>query len=222
MLYHNNSNRLVNQLPWDPPGTITSPLISCPLSLLLFLLKVFGVNQSRCCCQLFCSIFSNSIIFTLFTLHSFSLLSQCLPRSSLRAGSPPPCSSSSIDFDFTASPPQWVWDEVRRAVAQEQRKTSSLPKPPPQPATRVRLTPARGSSLHRGVGRPTSDALNVVGSRLPRARPSHTGSQVKKDVAGHAVDEATLEKKCKSFHPIENNPTTCTDDHKAAGRQNRH
>ena len=134
----------------------------------------------------------------------------------------PPCSSSTLDFDFTASPPQWVWDEVRRAVAQEQRMASSLPKTPSPPATRVRLTPARGSSLHHGVGRPISDALNVVGSRLPRARPSHTGSQVKKEFAGHAADEATLEKKRKSFHPIGNRPMTCTDDQKAAGRQNRH
>ena len=118
----------------------------------------------------------------------------------------PPClSSSTLDFDFSASPPAWVWDEVRLAVAQQQSKASSLPRstPPPSQATHVGLAPARRAELPHCVGRLLPEAFNIVGSRIPRARPSHTGSQVKHsftfNFAGYAVHAATLEAMRKSL-----------------------
>ncbi|MCJ1423999.1 hypothetical protein MMC29_001886 [Sticta canariensis] len=120
----------------------------------------------------------------------------------------PPCSTSSSILSYTnffAPPPRSVSTAVELAVAQQQSRASllSLSTLPPSPSKHVWLAPARGSGPHHGVGRPLQEAFNIVGSRLPRARPSHTGPQVKHsftfDFGGYAVHAATLESMRKPF-----------------------
>ncbi|MCJ1428222.1 hypothetical protein MMC29_006130, partial [Sticta canariensis] len=112
----------------------------------------------------------------------------------------PPCSTSSTCLSFTnffAPPPLSVSTAVKLAVAQQQSRASALSTPPPSPLKHVWLAPSRGSGPHHGVGRPLPKAFNIVGSRLARARPSHTGPQVKHsftfNFGGYAVHAATLE-----------------------------
>lgn len=60
-------------------------------------------------------------------------------------------------------------------------------------------------ALHPRFGRKVEVAFSNAGSRLPRARPSSAGSQVKHsftfDFGGYAVPAATIESMRKSFDP---------------------
>ncbi|MCJ1426428.1 hypothetical protein MMC29_004331 [Sticta canariensis] len=136
----------------------------------------------------------------------------------------PPCSTRSSILSFTnffAPPPRSVSAAVELAVAQQQSRASHLSRstPPPSLSKHVWLAPARGSGPHHGVGKPVQEAFNIFGSRLPRARPSHTGSKVKHsftfNFGGYAVHAATLESMRKSFpSPLKNYSRTCTDVHR--------
>ena len=76
----------------------------------------------------------------------------------------------------------------------------------PPLASQVSPAPAQGSgSTQRRSGRSNPDAFSLAGSRLPRARPSSTGSRVEHrstfDFGGFAVPAATLKsmRKCLFF-----------------------
>lgn len=138
----------------------------------------------------------HSHVHTLLLLFLFRLFFAMLSNVAASPRASPPCSSTSssqhvscLSFcSFTAPPPP----------------LSSVASSQVSPA----LAQGSSGSAHGHFGRLVQDAFSIAGSRLPRVRPSSTGSPVEHrftfDFGGYAVPAATLEsmRKFSSSFPV--------------------